>query len=209
MWRQMNNIPYEYFHWGPFLTRMKITDNEIQKVLEMGRQTKDDFRTNLAGIIKEEYKFSDNNANLFMDTFSPYFKVYMEKLIDYNRQPLLRNVTSLKIGKVWINKMKANEYNPQHIHSGDLSFVMYLSIPDDLKKEREEYKGTSAGPGTITFMYGEPNPTDKYSYFATQQNFLPENGDFFIFPANLTHQVIPFSSDTTRISVAGNVYFQQ
>ena len=205
----MNNIPYEYFHWGPFLTRMKITDNEIQKVLEMGRQTKDDFRTNLAGIIKEEYKFSDNNANLFMDTFSPYFKVYMEKLIDYNRQPLLRNVTALKIGSVWINKMKANEYNPQHIHSGDLSFVMYLSIPDDLKKEREEYKGTSAGPGTITFTYGEPNPTDKYNYFATQQNFLPEEGDFFIFPANLTHQVIPFSSDTTRISVAGNVYFQQ
>ena len=81
-------------------------------------------------------------ANLFMDTFSKYFKVYMEKLVDYNRQPLLKNVTSLKIGRVWINKMKANEYNPQHIHSGDLSFVMYLSVCQMVKKEREEYIGS-------------------------------------------------------------------
>ena len=212
MWRQMSNIdieiPFEFYHWGPFLTKMKITENEKQKVLQMGEETRDDFRHSLAGIIKEEYKFSDDNANLFMDTFSKYFKAYMEKLVDYNRQPLLKNVTSLKIGRVWINKMKANEYNPQHIHSGDLSFVMYLSVPDDLKKEREEYIGSSSGPGSITFKYGEHNPTDKYSYFATQQNFLPEERDFFIFPANLTHQVIPFSSDITRISVAGNVYFQ-
>ena len=129
-----------------------------------------------------------------MDIFSKYFKVYMRNLLKYNRQNLLKNVTSLKIGRVWINKMKANEYNPQHIHSGDLSFVMYLSVPDDLKKEREK-EHRHHNRGSITFKYGEHNPTDKYSYFATQQNFLPEERRFFYISCQLTHQVIPFSSD--------------
>ena len=41
---------------------MRITENEKQKVLQMGEETRDDFRHSLAGIIKEEYKFSDDNG---------------------------------------------------------------------------------------------------------------------------------------------------
>ena len=44
---------------------------------------------------------------------------------------------------------------PPHDHSEALSFVIYLKIPEALKKENKEYIGTSRGPGSIMFTYGE------------------------------------------------------
>ena len=64
---------------------------------------------------------------------------------------------------------KANEYNPPHDHDGKLSFVSYLQIPDELKKENSEYVGRSCGPGGIQFIYGN-GPRDCVTY----QSFFPE-----------------------------------
>ena len=56
---------------------------------------------------------------------------------------------------LWINYQKANEFNPPHDHDGKLSFVIYLKIPEELKKENEKYVGKSCGPGGIQFLYGD------------------------------------------------------
>ena len=56
---------------------------------------------------------------------------------------------------LWINYQKKNEFNPPHDHDGKLSFVIYLKIPEELKKENAEYKGKSCGPGGIQFLYGD------------------------------------------------------
>jgi len=102
---------------------------------------------------------------------------------------------------LWINYQKANEFNPPHDHDGKLSFVIYLKIPEELKKENKEYKGRSCGPGGIQFMYGE-GPRDAVTYMS----HFPEERDMFIFPAWLKHWVSPFKSDCTRISVSGNIH---
>jgi len=203
-----NNLEYDFYYWGPYLVKFKIKENERLKLLEVGKKTTEDFRHQLAGIIKDEKLFDKDNTNWFMDYFSNYFRVYVEGLQKYNQQQLLKQITHLEIGKVWINYMKSNEFNPPHIHSGDLSFVMYLEIPEQLKEERKEYKGTSAGPGAIQFTYGEADPTNRPACFATHHAFLPEEGDFFIFPANLQHCVFPFKCNGTRTSVAGNIYYK-
>ena len=209
-WRQMSNIsiPYEFYYWGPYLVKFKIKENERLKLLEVAKQNTEDFSHQLAGIIKDEKLFTKDNTNWFMDYFSKYFKAYMQGLFKYNQQRLLQTVSELKIGGVWVNYMKANEFNPPHIHAGDLSFVMYLEIPKGLTKEREEYRGTSAGPGAIQFDYGEADPSNRPACFATHHGFLPQEGDFFIFPANLQHCVFPFKCEGTRTSVAGNVYYK-
>jgi hypothetical protein len=105
------------------------------------------------------------------------------------------------ISALWINYQKANEFNPPHDHDGKLSFVAYLQIPDELKKEHAAYTGKSCGPGGIQFIYGD-GPRDCITY----QSFFPEEGDMFIFPAWLKHWVAPYRSDCTRISVSGNVH---
>ena len=38
----------------------------------------------------------------------------------------------------WINYQKQNGFNPPHDHDGKLSFVIYLKIPEELKKENEK-----------------------------------------------------------------------
>ena len=105
------------------------------------------------------------------------------------------------ISALWINYQKANEFNPPHDHDGKLSFVTYLSIPKELKKEHAAYVGKSCGPGGIQFIYGN-GPRDCITY----QSFFPEENDMFIFPAWLKHWVAPFKSDCTRISVSGNIH---
>jgi len=96
--------------------------------------------------------------------------------------------------------MKKNEYNPPHDHADNLSFVIFLDIPEEIRKEQKEYKGQSGGPGSLMFLYGEGN-----RQAITYQGIHPNNGDMFIFPSWVKHYVAPFYSDVTRITVSGNV----
>ena len=42
-------------------------------------------------------------------------------------------------------------------------------------------------------------------YHINQHSFMPEVGDFFIFPASLHHYVNHFQSEGERISISGNL----
>ena len=42
------------------------------------------------------------------------------------------------LSAMWVNYMKKHEFNPPHDHDGKLSFVIYLSMWDDMK---DNYKG--------------------------------------------------------------------
>ena len=50
--------------------------------------------------------------------------------------------------------MKGGEFNPEHTHTGQLTWVEYLKVPNMLK-EHEDFKGNGLGPGSIGFHYGE------------------------------------------------------
>ena len=50
---------------------------------------------------------------------------------------------------LWINYQKQNDFNPPHDHDGKLSFVIYLQIPKELKKEHEEYVAAIGGKGGL------------------------------------------------------------
>ena len=95
--------------------------------------------------------------------------------------------------------MKQGEFNPPHNHSGDFSFVLYLQVPEELKKEDDAFKGQGSGPGTISFMYGEDQANIRTGY-----GIVPATNELWIFPATLKHTVPPFRSDVERISVSGN-----
>ena len=96
--------------------------------------------------------------------------------------------------------MKKGEYNPPHDHSDYLSFVIFLKVPDEIIKEQDDFVGNSAGPGSLSFLYGEGNRQS-----ITYQSVKPKERDIFIFPAWIKHYVAPFYSDVTRISVSGNI----
>lgn len=194
-------VNYTYFNWGPFLMHTFISDVMIKGLLERGQKLTEDFSSTLAGNLEKELAFEAEDRQWFMDAgFRKILQAYKSGWEKYHR--VKPNNTRLGLEKLWINYMKKGDYNPPHVHTGDLSFVIYLQMPDELRRENSEFKGTSAGPGAITFQYGEA----QRPFWSTHTQIVyPEVGSCYVFPALLKHHVAPFKSDVVRISVSGNV----
>ena len=188
------------YNWGPCLIKVKILDEFRKILLEEAKNTEIDFKDKLAGQIAKERGYTDKQREKIIPYLSPYLGVYDEAFQRFQNKRYDKK-PEYTLTALWCNFQRQYEFNPPHDHDGKLSFVIYLSIPEPLKKENEEYKGRSCGPGGIQFMYGE-GPRDAVTYMS----HYPEERDMFIFPAWLKHWVSPFKSDCTRISVSGNIH---
>ena len=212
------NPAFNYYYWGPLLMKYKVSDyfcDEMLKRAEKLTIEKNDARHTLAADIEKELNFEQEDkiwfANQANNLFASYGNFLKNKwyIASKNRikNPKNKTLTPNSIEKysiegLWINFMKSKEFNPPHEHDGDLSFVMFLDVPSQIKIEQENNITTSSGPGTINFIYG-----DGVQFYGCRQSFLPEKGDFFIFPSKLQHFVIPFQSNVERISMSGNIKF--
>ena len=181
-----------------------LDENIITYLNELIDQSKIDnisMKDSLAGHIssslalkdKEDYLMDNlliNCANQFDQAFPA-----AAKLVNH-----IGTQQRLALNSLWVNYMKKNEYNPPHDHSDYLSFVIFLKVPEEITKEQEDFVGNSAGPGSLSFLYGDGNRQS-----ITYQSVKPQDRDIFIFPAWIKHYVAPFYSDVTRISVSGNI----
>jgi uncharacterized protein (TIGR02466 family) len=187
---------YSFYYWGPFLFKIKILQEDLNLITALCKKDKTkDARKKLAGIIKDEY-FIDK------EKYENILKKYLETYSHGHKNWYNQEIKSITCVSAWVNYMKKGEYNPPHLHGDcDLSSVLYLKIPEELKKENQEYIGTltNGGPGSITFQYGEYRPLN-----SDEHRVFPEEGDLYIFPFNLKHSVSPFKSNIERISVAAN-----
>ena len=76
---------------------------------------------------------------------------------------------------------KSHEFNPPHDHDGKLSFVIYLKIPEELKKRIKNIK-----VGAVDLRYAVYVVKD-LEMLASVSHF--QRRDMFIFPAWLKHWV--------------------
>ena len=151
--------------------------------------------------ITERFQGGDPTIPLNIDAINALDVKPAIDLIINNKLPLTDEAKAEYIlNSLWVNFMKKGEYNPPHDHSDYLSFVIFLKVPEEITKEQEDFVGNSAGPGSLSFLYGEGNRQS-----ITYQSVKPKERDIFIFPAWIKHYVAPFYSDVTRISVSGNI----
>ena len=195
-------INIQIFNWGPCVVRMKINDAFKKLLLDEAKNNKEDYRNKLAGILDHETGYSEESKKKIIPHLSQCMGVYDQAFEKYTNKKYDKRPEYV-LSALWINHQKQNDFNPPHDHDGKLSFVIYLSIPEELKKENKEYKGKSCGPGGIQFIYGN-GPRDCVTYMS----FMPEENDCFVFPAWLKHWVAPYKSNCTRISVSGNFHDQ-
>jgi len=198
-----NKIKYFHYNWGPYLFRSSISDEFRDLIIQEGARIRQDqsaesMNYKLAGHLTEQYILP---AAPFMEQIAPFLEAYCT---GFNKWRGAGNMKpDGRLLKLWINFMKAGDFNPPHDHSGDLSFIIYPEMPEKLIKENESYQGTVAGPGAVAWMSeGATNRMD-----ITGVNLLPQAKDIFIFPATLKHWVFPFKSNITRCSVSGNILF--
>ena len=167
---------------------------EIDKIKNLCSKKNNDYRKNLAGIIKHEYEIDPKK--MFPIIF-PYLQSYVQAFSEYNPKPL---GNKLELTAAWVNYMTKFESNPMHTHDDDLSFVLFIQVPEDLKKEYDKNIG-NAKPGALNFIYS----LESRKELMNQHSFFPAVRELFIFPACLNHDVNSFQSEGERISVSGNV----
>ena len=127
-----------------------------------------------------------------------YVDLLKEKCLSSNKM-----LTRLELNGLWVNFMKKVEYNPPHHHDGDISCVIYSSIPSEILEKKKIFKGRGSAPGDISFIYGERNET-----FKTEFSFAPKERNVYLFHASLRHFVAPFKSNVIKESVSGNITFK-
>jgi hypothetical protein len=195
-------IPVQMFNWGPCVIKLKIEEDFKKLLLDESKNNVDDYKSKLAGILDHETGYSKESKDKILPVLSQYLGIYDQMYEKFTGKPYDKKPHYV-LSALWINHQKPNDFNPPHDHDGKLSFVIYLSIPNKLKKENKKYTGKSCGPGGIQFVYGD-GPRD----CITLMSHFPEENDMYIFPAWLKHWVAPYKSDCTRISVSGNFHDQ-
>ena len=190
-------IEYKFLHWGPFVCNYTLTKEEVEafKLLH----TNEDYRKELAGHLQNEKGL--NTDEVFKLLF-PYLNSYVQGFHEQRGEVLTKG--KLELETAWINRQKKNEFNPPHIHDGDLSFVLYTEVPAGLYEECKSSVSNSPGPGCITFDFNMHGGLNKF--FLQTHSHLPSVGDVFIFPAGLPHWVYPFkTTEGERVSISGNI----
>lgn len=185
--------------FGPTILKSIIDDDIYDVVLEAVTNSTNNKVTPpqyLAG----EFNSGSNKDLTFSsnDKFNIFLNWVKNKAAEYgqaiNDRHLANLAPQLTLPIVWVNYQKAGDFNPIHTHSGALSFIMYIKIP--------EYKNEQQYAGDINWRYGEELPFVKNTL-----SISPVEKEFYMFPAWLDHYVWPFNNSTeTRISVAGNLF---
>ena len=178
---------------------------QLTEAASLARENAINVNRELAGAIKEEYSIVHSDFIL-----GEFFDYIIELIGDYEQSfttPISRDSFTyplLKMGfapresliSTWINFQKKNEYNPPHSHFGAYSFVIWLSLPYDTKKEKEFYRAST----DFNFLYTENGHIQ-------QCPINPSEGDIVLFPADQWHSVHPFFlSDEFRVSISDNIF---
>ena len=102
---------------------------------------------------------------------------------------------STNINSIWVNEMKAGDYNPVHVHQGKiftgLSSVMILKLPKDFGPEITRPDQPMNGQlQIIGNLAGQFAKTD----FSPKMKI----GDFYVFPYDMRHVVYPFNNKKAK-----------
>lgn len=103
----------------------------------------------------------------------------------------------------WIVSQFAGTPSPIHFHSGDISGVLYLKVPELAESAGEHTKTYISGrqAGYLNFLFG-----GRQQYARSLISFEPQVGDFYIFPGWLLHGAEPFQGTGERRSLAFNAF---
>jgi len=192
---------HKYHHFGPYLAEMPVNPDYCAKLLKLGKKLKKSHRKSLAGQIEHEYIYDLQKDPWIFNEFQIYVNTWIEGWKRFANRPNFN--PKYQMTQMWINRMKAKEYNPIHIHVNcDLSFNLWLEVPQRMLDEAKKNETNAANPGDTCFLYGEDN-----AYALSEKQFSPRVNTLVMFPSDLRHTVMHFNSKVTRTSVAGNIKF--
>jgi hypothetical protein len=160
----------------------------------------------LVGKIKDEHSLfynGDDTSKMIRHNLLPknvvdWFMQMFHHYLEFNH---IRQYQT-HLNSIWVNEMKAHEYNPVHVHQGNLftglSSVMILKLPNTYGVE---YSASETPQNGKLQILGASN-----GQFAKVDYEPPMKlRDFYIFPYDMRHCVYPFNgTNDTRRTLAAN-----
>ena len=168
-------------------------NNYVEKIAKDEKKSKDlDMGDKLVGQVTQE-------ISLEKSFYENHFKSFLTEAVEsYIHLITQKKVKNFKLGECWIVRQYENEYNPNHYHSGHLSGVGYLKLPESFGEQEQSTK-TNNKNGMIEFVHGST------MFLSRSQMFVkPAVGKFYIFPHYLMHLVYPFKGKGERRSISFN-----
>ena len=187
--------------FGPTIAKVTIPEdliNQLNDYLDKLTQSEkqmssQDHGNKLVGNVSQEFKLEKNfilssGLKNFLNTSAK----------DWIKQTVNKEINKFEIIESWIVRQYENEYNPLHSHSGHISGVGYLKVPDNfgdtVQKNKKNFNGN------LQLVHGT-----KMFLSPVILNIEPKVGDFYFFPNYLMHSVYPFKNDSAeRRSISFN-----
>ena len=196
----MNDIKI-YKPFGPSIVKAKMStnlvdelNNYVDEIIKNEEKIQElDHSSKLAGHVKQEFILEND----FMKKIK--WGEFLGSVVNlWLNKETNKKLKNFDIKKSWIVRQFKDEYNPIHYHSGHVSGVGYLKVPNFLGS----IKGTKNvnNHGCLALIHGSVNLFCNSTF-----TIKPEVGDFYFFPNYLMHTVYPFSeTDEERRSISFN-----
>jgi len=206
----MDTLPFRFIWLGQTILKYQVPldiFNTINGIYENNFKDMPDAHKQLVGKIgKENSLFYGGKESPKMhkhNLLPPYVLNWFESVFKHYLEFNKINQYKLAMQSIWVNEMKAGEYNPIHIHQGNiytgLSSVMILKLPQDMGPEyaREDVPLN----GRLQILGAANGQFVKSDYSPNA-----EERDFYIFPYDMRHCVYPHTnSNAVRRTLAANM----
>ena len=167
----------------------------LNEIYETKKKDLPNATKQLAGKIPDERSlFYAGPTNERMHAHNHVSKDIMKWFYSIFDHYLKWNVTqdyTMDINSIWVNEMKAGDFNPVHIHQGKLytglSSVMILKLPKDMGPELARPDQPANGQLQILGNVAGQFVHSDYSPKA-------QIGDLYVFPYDMRHVVYPFTN---------------
>ena len=167
----------------------------VEKVIVDEKKLKElDHGSQLAGKVKQEFVLERDFVK--SSGFLNFLGVSVTNWIKHCGKPQIKEFNVLS---TWIVRQFKDEYNPVHWHSGHVSGVGYLKVPQNLGNNKQENKKRNEN-GKLELIHGS-------KMFLSDSTFTitPKVGDFYFFPNYMMHSVYPFAdTNEERRSISFN-----
>lgn len=183
-----------YSPFGPVLSKVRMPQSLVDRI--------NDYADGI--VSPEEGKEFILPESLVHDGGNESFAYHTSQMISR----YVNHIDNVQVNQVnfdvfWIVSQYASTPSQVHFHSGDISGVLYLKVPEIADEEQEELRTYISGrqAGYINFLNG-----GKQQYSKSLISFKPIVGDFYIFPGWLPHGAEPFRGSGERRSLSFNAF---
>ena len=190
--------------FGPSIGKTKLTNLAVSRLNKFSDQVvknkilakKYDYDHRLIGSMKQQFRIPTRVLQSGLES------AIKKSIKDYYKKTLDIKVKKIRLERAWIVSQYAGDFNPPHLHRGNISGVGYLKIPSSIRNSKEKDLA-----GLISFFDGRVSlPRNSPPLVKHRQTFKPRVGDFYVFPSFLMHDVHPFRGEGERRCFSFNAF---